>query len=224
MSAASIFADTRVAELASAAENGDVDVIDSLVKDGVDVNAKGRYNVTPLLRSLIARNKRGFDALLRHGADPNVLNIRGFAVTNEAALDEDPYWLQEALKHGGNPNLVNEGNPYFKGQTPLYYAISRSRVANAKLLIAAKADVNHQDATESCPLLRAAERGEYEIVYALLEAGADFRQRNKAGVDLVGWVALSKEDEFTQETSRMWFLRTVDLLRKKRAEAEAPKE
>jgi ankyrin repeat protein len=224
MSAASVFADKRVMELAGAAEKGDVDAIDALVKDGVDVNSKGRYNVTPLFRSLVARNKKGFEALLRHGANPNVLNIQGFAVVNEAALDEDPYWLEQALKHGGNPNLINEGNPFSRGKTPIYYAISKARTANAKLLIAAKADVNHKDATGSCPLLRAAQMGEYETVYALLEAGADFRQRDKAGDDLVSWVSRRNEADFAKETMRTWFLKTVDLLKEKGAEFEPAKE
>jgi ankyrin repeat protein len=224
LSVESIFPDKHVAMLALAAEKGDVETIDALVKEGVDVNSKGRYNVTPLFRSLVARNKDGFGALLRHGADPNVLNTRGFAVVNQAALDEDSYWLDQALKHSGNPNLVNDGNPFVRGRTPIYYTISKGRVANAKLLIAAKADLNHKDATGSCPLLRAAQRGDYEIVFALLSAGADFRQRDTADDDLVSWVSRRNEGDFPKAEMRMWFLKTVDLLKEKGAKFDLAKE
>jgi ankyrin repeat protein len=134
-----------VAQLVVAAEKGDVETIDALVKKGIDVNAKGRYDVTPLLRSLLAKNKDGFDRLLKHGADPNILDDRGAAVMNEAAKEEDSYWLAQALKHKGNPNLVNAGNRNSPGETPIFYAITNQRTENAKLLIAAKADLNHKN-------------------------------------------------------------------------------
>jgi ankyrin repeat protein len=222
MSAESVFSDANVVKLVLAAEQGDIDAINVLIERGVDVNARGRYNVTPLLRSLVARNKAGYSALLGHGADPNILNDRGFAAVNTAALEEDPYWLREALEHGGNADLVNEGNPFFPGQTPLYYAISKNRSENAKLLIGAKADVNHKDATQSCPVLRAAEQGNYEIVLALLNAGADFRQRDKA-YDLVSWVSQRNENDFENEESRVWFRKTVQFLKDRGVKIELPK-
>jgi ankyrin repeat protein len=108
-SAKEAFSDPRVAQLALAAEKGDVEKIDALVKDGVSVNAKGHSNMTPLLFCFFAKNKKGYSALLRHKADPNVLTSEGESVIYEAASEADPFWLREALKHGGNPNLAPNG-------------------------------------------------------------------------------------------------------------------
>src|SRR6266850_1680209 len=80
LNAKAVFSDGKVAELVIAAETGNIDRLNRLAKDGIDVNSKGRYNVTPLLRSLQAKNMRGFETLLKLGADPNTLDDNGFAV------------------------------------------------------------------------------------------------------------------------------------------------
>jgi ankyrin repeat protein len=227
MKADSLFSEPRVLKLVLAAEQGDTKTIDDLVKQGVDVNAKGRSDVTPLLRAFWAKNKEGFMALLRHGADPNALNDRGEAVMNEAAMDGDSFWLAQALKQGGRPNLVNVGNPNSPGETPIYYAILNDRTENAKLLIAAGADVNRKNKGGTFPLMRAARRPAYSIVFALLEAGADYRQKDAHGNDVVEWISGRNEDDIPVsylEEQWPWFLKTVDWLRKKGENVEIPEK
>src|SRR3989442_1638727 len=70
MNAKSLFRDAQVAELVLAAERGDIERISALSKEGVDVNTKGRYNLTPLLRSIEKKQKESFSRLLMLGADP----------------------------------------------------------------------------------------------------------------------------------------------------------
>lgn len=158
---AEVFSNNKVRALAVAAETGDVATIDVLVKEGVDVNSRGRANVTPLLHCLWRKNKAGYAALLHHRADPNVCTRLGSAVVHEAAEEPDPFWLRLALEHGANPNLINTGHPYFPNQTPLYYAIAAfslgqggslpmsGRIESVRLLIGAGADLNHKDASGS---------------------------------------------------------------------------
>jgi len=176
------------------------------------------------LRSLLARNKEGFTKLLEHGADPNVLDAKGAAVMNYAASEEDPFWLAQALKHKGNPNLLNEGNTFFPGSTPLFYAISAKRPANAKLLIAGGADLNAKDGYGLFPLLSAAMRPAYDIVYTLLEAGADYQQKDAHGQTVLEWLSRRNEDSFPdfQKEQRPWFSKTVEWLRKKGVKVEIP--
>jgi ankyrin repeat protein len=210
--------------LAEAAESGDVEKIDALVKGGADVNFRGSENVTPLLRSLRAKNKEGFAALLRHGADPNAFDTRGFAPTNEAALDDDSYWLQEALKNGGNANLVTDGNPIAQGWTPIYYAISSRRLENVKLLCKAGADLNHKNMMQSCPLLWAAQRPAYDIVLVLLQAGADFRQKNSADDDLIVWISRRNDGFVVEDEQKLWFAKTVQFLKAQGAKFDLSKD
>ncbi len=47
--------------------------MDQLIADGVDVNAKGKDNVTPLFWAFFDNKLPRFKKLLEHGADPNVL-------------------------------------------------------------------------------------------------------------------------------------------------------
>jgi ankyrin repeat protein len=202
-----------------AAEQGDEMTIDELVKQGVDVNAKGRYGVTPLLRCFWAQNKKGYSKLLALKADPNALDERGESVMHKAALADDPYWLDQALKHGGNPNLVNKGSKHNPGETPIFYAILEQRIENANLLITAGADIHHKNEKGFFPLMRAVKRPAYPIAYALLEAGADYKAKEPfGGVNAVEWISGRNLDDipsrFVKEQGP-WFLKTVEWLRNK---------
>lgn len=73
------------------------------------------------------------------------------------------------------------------GWTPLFYAINERRVENAKILIAAGADVNRRDSFGNAPLHELAGKTRYETIVALLEAGADPTQPNKHGHSFVDW-------------------------------------
>jgi ankyrin repeat protein len=77
------FDDPQVIELCRAIANGAakfndtvdkevLDLIDKLLAEGADVNAKGKDNMTVLLWSHYARDPRVFEKILKAGADPNV--------------------------------------------------------------------------------------------------------------------------------------------------------
>jgi ankyrin repeat protein len=216
----------QVVALARAATSGDIAAIDRLLEQNVDINARGYRGITVLLATLEAENKEGFQALLQHGADPNLLTDHGASAVHLSANHADPWWLETTLRHGGNPNLVNTGNPYFPNQTPLFYAISRSfdpantdaaRTAKVKLLIAAGANVNHRDDKDIDPLREAvqAQWNSFEIVWLLLDAGADFRVRDKHGRNLIDYISscnnAETESELTAEQA-YWLRKVVRFL------------
>jgi len=210
----SVFSDAQVAKLVLAAEKGEIKLIDRLVQEGVDVNTKASDNVTPLLRAFLARNKKGYASLLQHGADPNIQNSLGLAVLSRATWEADSYWLDEALKHKGNPNLVHTGSKS-RNETPLFFAINENRLENAKLLIAAGADLKHKDGLGYSPLMLAAGRPAYDIAYELLMAGADYRQEDSGGDNYIGWVSRRNEHFVQGQDQQIWFLKTVDFLKEK---------
>lgn len=214
----------QVSRLFEVAEKGDIDALDLLLKDGVNINSHGPDKRTAALRALEAENKNVYAALLRHGANPNTVSSDGKSVMNQAALKSSSFWLEQALKYKGDPDLENTGNKFFPGFTPLFYAISEGRIENTKLLIKAGANLNHLDKSKTPPLLKAAGRGSYDIVYCLVEAGADFRLKDGNGQDLVGWLSERNERFVPAEDQKPWFRKTVDEVKKKGANFELLKE
>lgn len=222
MPAASIFRDNRVAELVTAAEKGDVDRVKELAKQGVNVNAKGRYNTTPILRTVLAKNKEGYLTLLELGADPNVLDQNGFAAMNLVPEEADPVWLRQALAHGGNPNLENTGNPFYPGQTPLFFAIRERHRENVTMLIVAGSDVNHQSKKSGRPLDVAMSRS-WEFVLLLLEGGAKYKYGQ---FDLTRWMGYDLRDKLQgmREEEKPWFHKTKEFLEKQGEEFKRPEK
>src|SRR3954471_12802045 len=110
MSLPEIFVDLDVLSLARATETGDISAIQHLLGRGLNINSVGRGNTSILTIALRAKNKQSYLYLLEQGADPNILDDRGLAVTNLSASESDSFWLDQALRHGGNPNLLSKGN------------------------------------------------------------------------------------------------------------------
>lgn len=181
------FKNPDVRSLANAAKREDISAIDKLVAKGVDVNARGAYGVTPLLFAIERKKKAAFKRLLEHGADPNIQDEVGDSPMSAAAGDaESSEWLELVLKHKGNPNLVDPKGVFAfeDGRTPLFMAIDALNLRNIDLLLAAGANLDHQDKGGKTPAMVAATISCYAGVYRLLNAGANVHVRNGYGHDL----------------------------------------
>ncbi|NQT13621.1 MAG: ankyrin repeat domain-containing protein, partial [Planctomycetes bacterium] len=192
--ASNFFADPKVAELAEAAARGDVERIDSLVAEGVDVNARGEEGLTPLLYAMLGTTTRGFQRLLERGADPNYQLENGDSAVTWAAGGRDPERVKillEMLKiliaRGADPNLRDlpsmprNANSTISRPTPIYHARGHE---SARILIKAGADVDFQDDSRDTPMMDAALFKRFDVVYALLAGDADFRLEDLRGLTL----------------------------------------
>lgn len=187
------FPDRHLAELATAAANGNTDKLQKLIDQGMDVNARGEGGMTVLCWTLLRNSKQGFLFLLEHGADPNIesegpnlMGAPGYSVMEYAAMHEDIWWLKTVLQHGGNPNLVL----LLEKNTPIFPAINAGmpvapRIEHVRLLIKAGANLEARNRDSQTPLLYAAYRHHYQVVYELMKAGADPKSHDNAGVTLV---------------------------------------
>jgi uncharacterized protein len=175
--ASDFFEDANVAALAEAASEDDVKRIDELIEKGADVNAVGKDDCTPLLYSMTAGKTKGFERLLERGADPNRQVRPGDSAVRFAACRHDSDFLKIVLAHGGNPNLRcgvapggRDGLP-----TPIFETIAAPNPTNTAILVKAGANIEVRNCYGLTPVMAAAQIRAFEVMYVLLEAGADCR-------------------------------------------------
>lgn len=211
MKAKDHFSSPSQTRLAEAAARGEVRKIDELLKGGADINARGKDNMTPLLWSMLKKNKPGFRHLLERGADPDVQTPSGYYVMSIAAITDDLEYLDLLLTHGGDPNLVDSKD----GTTPIFRSIGRLKLANVRRLIAAGANLNFRDHQGSTPAIYAAIQRQYDMVYYLLEAGADPTIKDNIHESLGDYATEFAETFDPKGEANRWRLKVIELLRAK---------
>jgi ankyrin repeat protein len=176
-----VFPDERVRELAIAACEGRVDLVERLLREGVDPNGEGIDDATPLIWAQSCESLAGVEALLRSGADPN----KRFGGVNAVWLAADSHELEQLallIRYDGNVNFVADD-----GKTVLIAAFGRGHRgdwANYEFLLASGADINavtaaaHLAGSETTVAERAAALGDWDRVVELLERGYTARLRH----------------------------------------------
>lgn len=166
------FKDGKVAALTKAAVAGDEKKVALLASQGVNVNTVAENGATPLVWALNARNNKGVEALLKAGADPNLLSEEtGMSPMNFVPMGDDVEQLRRLLKYGGNPNHPGEGHI---NERPLSKAASQGRIENMKLLLDAGADINAHDQFNASAAIQTLALAEFEATAFLLERGYSF--------------------------------------------------
>lgn len=148
----------------AAARSGNPDVVQQLVGRGANVNARAARGQTALMWAVAQKHPEVVKVLLASGADI------------QARSDT---WSQvEAVSPHGHPDY-NRAIPY-GSDTPLMFAARVGNLASARLLLAAGANVNDEDAWGVSVLVLAAYSGFRDVVQLLLDKGAD-PNASKAG-------------------------------------------
>ena len=143
--------------LMAASRSGSPRAVEQLLAKGADANARGPRGQTALIWAIAERHPDVVKALLAHGGD---VHARSEAWSQVMAVP--PHGMLEynrAIPHGGN--------------TALMFAARAGDVESAKLLVAAGANVNDQDAWGVSATAMAAHAGYREVVEFLLAAGAN---------------------------------------------------
>jgi ankyrin repeat protein len=157
-----------------------------IIKHPEQVNLAGGFILAPLPAALSKRHFRVADLLSKHGAvvdiqDQNAWTPLHVTTTNLESVDITR-WL---LKHGANASAQSHFS-----QTPLHHATHNADLETVRVLLEYKSDTGLRDTSEGhTPLheiLRhvgpSTERKVLEIVWLLLEYGADPNTRRSDGL------------------------------------------
>lgn len=163
--------------LIDAARNGDVDVVEALLKQGANVNQGNKKGETPLILAAAYGHVEVVDVLIKQGANVNQGNKKGDTPLHLAAINGRAEVVDTLIRQGAN---VNQGNKF--GEPPLIRTAMMGHVKVAESLIRHGADVNQGNETGVTPLHGAVAHNRVELVDILIRHGADVNQGNKYGV------------------------------------------
>jgi cytohesin len=184
-----------------AAYDGHKEIVELLVAEGADVNAKDVDGLTPLYFAVFRDRNEIVELLIAHGADVDTekeasflsnaalggyteiverLIAKGADVNAKDGVGETPLLLAAWYGHKETVELlIAEGadvnakvaEGLYRGWTPLHWAASWGHAENAELLIAKGADVNPKDWGRRTPLDQAFRFGKNELADLLRKHG-----------------------------------------------------
>jgi ankyrin repeat protein len=173
-----------------ASREGHTDVVELLLKHGVDVDQRLQLahgaepdNQTALFFAS-RKYPRVVKLLLEYGADTNLSDWQGNTPLLVAAQKGELEIARLLLEHGADVNAKNKNEwaavPDWRGITPLLFAAKRGELEIARLLLDHGADVNARNDNGVSALMFAAHSNHLETVKLLLtHSGIDVNQKNK---------------------------------------------
>lgn len=183
-----IFTSDLEKKAANSIATGDIEQFKNLIDSGLDINKVGSKGLTFLFIALNEDNFIVFDKILKMGADPNILFDSGNSVTHYSVKLSNEKFLITLLKHGADPNVVNTRT----GETPIFNAMGPTGKHSLKLLLDSEVDLNIKNKQGDTPLIVAATLNQYDVVYELLENGADPFITDAWGNDLLKVAKMSQ--------------------------------
>ena len=166
-------------------DRGHLGSISVVLKAKPNLEVRDLDGTTPLLMAVRRGNIEAVDALLSAGANPNTpydmrephpkgsLKVtHGGTALHHAALQRDPAMIRRLLEAPGIDVNAIDRSPDGRHRTPLHCAVDHACGKSVGALIAARADLDTQDA-DGNTALHIALKLDRKLAVALLEAGAD---------------------------------------------------
>jgi len=155
--------------LVTAAKDGDIASVRTLIAKKVNVNEPGTDGSTALLWAAYHSDLDMTRALLAAGANANAPNRYGLTPLLQASRTGAVPVVQALVRAGADTK-----RSHVDVETPLMAMARTGRVEGVKVLLEAGADPNGTDAyQEQTPLMWAATEGHTDVIKTLLAAGAD---------------------------------------------------
>ena len=165
------------ARLAEAAARQDKQTVQSLLRQGLDVNTPQPDGATALHWAVHWDDSETTDLLLRAGANVNARNDYGATPLWLACTNGNAAMVEKLLAARANPNTATAS-----GETALMRCARTGSAVAVKSLLARKADVNAKDNEQGqTALMWAVAQKHSAAAQALIDGGADIRARTKGG-------------------------------------------
>lgn len=174
------FSDPTVRELVKAITAGDTNTVKRLANEGVNLNAVGEYENTPLRVAVKLKRKQIVRLLFELGVSPNLRTPKGtVAAADDAVIEKDLDFLGLFLQFKLDPNLYCHDVPL------IFFAVSESNWPHYEMLLAKGADINSKAANGRTLLLELVMQMEYDRAKELMLRGADFRPVSEQGLNVL---------------------------------------
>ncbi len=204
---------------------GHKDVVEMLLKRGVNVNIQDGCGRTPLHLTAHKGHKDVVDILVKVGAKVNIKDLNRWTPLHYAVYWNHKDTVDLLLKRGANINaktnygknilhiaiqerktdiaemLLNKGfDPKLEDinrKYPSYRIIINSIVNRIKILLGKRIDINAKTKNGRTLLHIAIEKGDIDMVKMLLKRGVKLDIKNKSGCNPLQWaIILNNEDIF----------------------------
>lgn len=165
------------AQLARAAEKGQIDEITQLLEQGIDVNSRLNDGTTALHWAVLRDQQESVSLLMEAGADPLVLNRNGISPLFLAAQNGNKKIVSWLLNAGADPDTLSEN-----GETILMTAAHTGKSEVVNLLLASGALVDYRDPEfQQTALMIAVREGHVDVIDMLIRHGANVDARTRLG-------------------------------------------
>lgn len=161
--------------LHKAVVSGDLEVVESLIKKGAEVNVKNDRHCTPLHYAAEQGHVIVAELLIANGANVNAKTINGDTPLFKAICGNHRDVVELLITKGADVNTKAKWN---NEGTPLHEAASKGYMDIARVLIANGADVNAMDNDGHTPLHEVFFSGYLNIAELLIAEGADVNARD----------------------------------------------
>lgn len=208
--------------------NGDLAKADSLLKQGFDVNFKGKRDFTPLFWALFQSNYEVYTFLIDRGADLNAVWVEPYiSKYHYTAIDlvirrlPDKF-LKYALDHGLDPNQ----ELYYNNKTLIFSTVNFGHITKMEMLVSYGAKMDFILSWDLQLLTDAMGARQYKLAYRMIELGADpllkrdleapewnesmpiYKRRTDSAVDYLGFTwkrYKQKKFFFHDKEQEKWF-------------------
>uniref|UniRef100_UPI003AAFE9B9 kinase D-interacting substrate of 220 kDa B isoform X2 n=1 Tax=Centroberyx gerrardi TaxID=166262 RepID=UPI003AAFE9B9 len=154
-----------------AAEQGNLEIVQELIRRGANVNLDDVDCWTALISAAKEGHIEVVRELLENNANLEHRDMGGWSALMWAAYKGRTAVAQMLLEKGANPNITGQYSVY-----PIIWAAGRGHGEIVHLLLQHGAKVNCSDKYGTTPLIWAARKGHYDGVMHLLANGADVDQ------------------------------------------------